>query len=98
MTIDKTLNEKTLTLAVSGRLDTVTSPELEASLDESLAGVENLKLDFANLEYISSSGLRVLLHAYKVMSKQGDMTVCNANATIQEIFELTGFSDFIKCS
>lgn len=98
MTINKIINEKTLTIELSGRLDTVTSPMLEAAIDESVSGIDNLKLDFSKLEYISSSGLRVLLRAYKIMSKQGSMTVCNANATIQEIFELTGFSDFIKCS
>jgi len=98
MTIDKISGENTLTMVVSGRLDTITSPELEAAINESLAGVEKLKLDFSNLEYISSSGLRVLLYAYKKMGKHGELTVCNANATIQEIFELTGFSDFIRCS
>ena len=95
MTIEKTANAKELTLAVSGRLDTTTAPQLEAELKVSIGGVALLVLDFAGLEYLSSAGLRVLLSAQKVMNKQGSMVVRNVNETIQEIFEVTGFCDIL---
>ena len=95
MTIEKNLNAAELTVKVTGRLDTTTAPELEASLKESFTGVEKLVLDFASLEYLSSAGLRVLLQAQKTMNKQGEMVVRNVNETISEIFEVTGFSDVL---
>ena len=95
MTISKERNESTLALALEGRLDTVTAPELEKELKGSLDGVSELILDFAGLEYISSAGLRVLLAAQKIMNKQGSMKVRNVNETIMEIFEVTGFTDIL---
>lgn len=95
MTIEKKLNGTDLTLTLSGRLDTTTSPQLEAELKESLSGVEHLVLDFTALEYLSSAGLRTLLAAQKQMNKQGDMVVRNVNETIAEVFEVTGFSDIL---
>ncbi len=95
MTINKTLTGTELAVALEGRLDTTTSPELEASLNESLDGVTALTFDFAKLDYISSAGLRVLLSAQKRMNKQGDMKVVNVGETIMEIFEVTGFSDIL---
>ena len=95
MTISKERNESTLALALEGRLDTVTAPELEKELKASLDGVSELTLDFAGLEYISSAGLRVLLAAQKIMNKQGSMKVRNVNETITEIFEVTGFTDIL---
>ena len=95
MTIEKNLNGTELTVTIVGRLDTTTAPELEASLKESFAGVEKLTLDFAELEYLSSAGLRVLLAAQKVMNKQGEMVIRNVNETINEIFEVTGFIDIL---
>ncbi|MEG0571333.1 MAG: STAS domain-containing protein [Oscillospiraceae bacterium] len=95
MTITKTLNQEELTLALSGRLDTTTAPELEAALKDSWEGISSLILEFAELEYISSAGLRVLLSAQKVMSKQGKMVIRNANDTILEVFEITGFIDIL---
>jgi len=95
MTIEKTKNGNELTVALTGRLDTTTAPQLEAELKESLSGVEKLVLDFAALEYLSSAGLRVLLAAQKTMNKQGEMIVKNVNETIAEIFEVTGFSDIL---
>lgn len=80
---------------VIGRLDTTTAPQLEAELKQSISGVEKLVLDFAELEYLSSAGLRVILSAQKVMNKQGSMIVKNVNETISEIFEVTGFVDII---
>lgn len=95
MTIEKTLDGSELTLSIIGRLDTTTAPRLEAELKQNIDGVEKLVFDFAALEYLSSAGLRVLLAAQKVMNKQGEMIVRNVNETIAEIFEVTGFSDFL---
>lgn len=95
MTIEKTLNGTELTIALNGRLDTTTAPQLEAELKRSVSGVEKLVLDFSALEYLSSAGLRVLLAAQKVMNKQGEMIVKHVNETIAEIFEVTGFSDIL---
>lgn len=95
MEIKKVKNGTELNLAVEGRLDTTTAPQLEAELKQNISGVETLVLDFANLEYLSSAGLRVLLAAQKVMNKQGEMIIRNVNETIAEIFEITGFSDIL---
>ncbi len=95
MTIHKTKNASELTLALEGRLDTVTAPELETELKASLEGVTGLILDFEKLEYVSSAGLRVLLSAHKQMSKQGSMKLTHVCETIREIFEVTGFQDIL---
>ena len=95
MTITKTKENSRLVLSLSGRLDTTTAPQLEAELKESLDGVTELVLDFAELEYLSSAGLRVLLAAQKIMNKQGTMEIHNVNETITEIFEVTGFVDIL---
>lgn len=95
MTMNKQIANGALTYTLSGRLDTSTAPELEAELKHSLDGVNKLTLDFSDLEYISSSGLRVLLAAQKVMQNQGEMTICNVNDTIMEVFEITGFVDIL---
>lgn len=95
MTIDKILDGTKMTITLSGRLDTTTAPKLETELKQSISGVEELVLDFAQLEYLSSAGLRVLLAAQKVMNRQGSMVVRNVNETIMEIFEITGFVDVL---
>jgi anti-sigma B factor antagonist len=95
MTITKTQNGTALTIALEGRLDTMTAPELEAELKKSLDGVETLNLDFSKLDYISSAGLRVLLSAHKLMSAKGGMKVTNVNEIVQEVFEVTGFADIL---
>ena len=95
MTINKKQEGTTLEIAVEGRLDTTTAPQLEAELKHSIEGITALTMDFANLEYISSAGLRVLLSAQKVMNKQGSMVVRHVNDTISEIFEVTGFVDIL---
>ncbi len=87
-------NEKTV-FSLGGRLDTITSPELEKELKASLDGVKTLVLDFEGLSYISSAGLRVLLSAQKVMNRQGEMKITHVNDTIREIFEVTGFTDIL---
>ena len=95
MTISKIQNGALLTIAVEGRLDTVTAPELDNELKTSLEGVTELVFDFDRLEYISSAGLRVILSAQKQMNKQGSMKVINAGSEIKEIFDVTGFSDIL---
>ena len=84
-----------LTVAIEGRLDTVTAPQLEGQLKEALGGITELVIDAEKLEYISSAGLRVLLSAQKTMSKQGSMVVKNVSEEVNEIFEVTGFSDIL---
>ena len=95
MKIIKNQNGGSLTVALEGRLDTTTAPELEQELKSSLDGVTELIMDFARLTYISSAGLRVLLFAQKKMSKQGSMKVIHANEMVMEVFEVTGFSDIL---
>lgn len=96
MTIHKTQNGDGLTVALEGRLDTTTAPQLDKELKQSLTGIKTLVFDFAQLEYISSAGLRVLLTAQKVMNKQGSMTVTHVNETVMEVFDVTGFSDILN--
>ena len=95
MNIEKKLNDKTLVIELEGRLDTTTAPQLEAELKNSLDGVTELVFDLGALEYISSAGLRVLLSAYKTMRGKGSMKITNANELVKEVFEVTGFSDFL---
>ena len=95
MTINKQQNGSTLTIAVQGRLDTTTAPDLEKEIKSSLEGVTELILDFEKLDYISSAGLRVLLSAQKQMSKQGSMKVTNVSDLVMEVFEVTGFTDIL---
>ena len=84
-----------LTVTLEGRLDTTTAPALENTLKDSLDGVNELTLDFAELEYISSAGLRVLLSAQKIMNRQGSMKLKNVSEIIMEILEVTGFSEIL---
>ena len=95
MNIEKNFVGSAITLKVSGRLDTTTAPELEAAVSEAVGSCDQLVLDFAGLEYISSAGLRVILKAQKAMAAKGGMTLKNVNETIMEIFEITGFSDIL---
>ena len=95
MLITKTANGDELTIALDGRLDTTTAPELEAELG-GLNDVKTLIMDMNKLVYISSAGLRVLLKAQKIMNKQGSMTVRNISQEIREIFEVTGFEELLN--
>ena len=95
MTIEKKINGEALTLIVSGRLDTQTAPELEKELDSVLADIKELTFDFANLEYVSSAGLRVILKAQKAMDAQGSMKLTGVNDSIMEVFDITGFLDIL---
>ena len=95
MNIYKTTNNPTLCIALEGRLDTTTAPQLETELKQSIGENTELILDFEKLEYLSSAGLRVLLAAQKVMDRQGRMIVRNVNEVIAEVFDITGFSDIL---
>ena len=95
MTIEKKINNESAILIVSGRLDTQTAPELEKELDSVLADIKELTFDFANLEYVSSAGLRVILKAQKAMNAQGSMKLTGVNDSIMEVFDITGFLDIL---
>lgn len=95
MNIIKKNTGKNLEIALEGRLDTTTAPELEKELKADMEGAETLVLDFEKLDYISSAGLRVLLSAQKTMTKQGEMKIIHVNEMIMEVFEVTGFSDIL---
>ncbi len=95
LNIEMKSEEKELVFTLSGRLDTTTSPELEAKVRENIEGVTKLTFDFAGLEYISSAGLRVLLASQKIMTKQGEMIVKNCSEEVKYIFDVTGFSEIL---
>ena len=95
MVINKKIEETKLTVYLEGRLDTITSPTLEGELKDSINGLTELVFDLEKLEYISSSGLRILLSAQKIMNKQGTMVIRNVNDVIMEVFEITGFVDIL---
>lgn len=95
MTLTQKQEDSKLTIAVEGRIDTKTAPELEKTLRASLDGITELVFDLAKTVYISSAGLRVLLIAQKQMNKQGEMKVAHVNADLMEIFEVTGFTEIL---
>ncbi len=95
MTITKEQNGSALEIALEGRLDTMTAPDLEAELKTCLSSVDALTLDCKKLDYISSAGLRVLLTAHKAMSYKGGMRLTHVNEIVQEVFDVTGFSDIL---
>lgn len=95
MEIIKEKAADSLKMKLQGRLDTNTAPRLEAELEEALPGVKELELDFSELKYISSAGLRVLLGTQKKMNRQGVMKLTHVDADIMEIFEITGFVDIL---
>ena len=95
MKITKNVNGNIATIALEGRLDTTTAPELEKALKDSLEGATALTLDFSGLEYISSAGLRVLLSAHKAMIGKGGLKVTHVNEIVNEVFDVTGFSDIL---
>jgi anti-sigma B factor antagonist len=98
MTIQKICDPDTkqLTLALEGRLDTTTAPELEKELKASLGEVDSLIFDFTDLVYLSSAGIRVIIMAQKLMKPPKEMTICNVNDIVYEVFEMTGLTDVIK--
>lgn len=96
MQITKTVDAGTLNVALEGRLDTMTAPELEAAIKEDLDTVEAAVLDLKDLEYVSSAGLRVILSIHKALAGKNGLTVKNPNETVTEVFEVTGFSDILN--
>ena len=96
MNIKTAVEGTVVTVSVSGRIDTTTSPVLEQELKSRFDNCEELILDFAEVEYISSAGLRVLLMAHKTMSRKKGMTLKNVGPEIMEIFDVTGFSDILS--
>ena len=98
MIIHKQQENTALTLALEGRLDTVTAPQLEEELNQSLEGISDLTFDFSRLEYLSSAGFRTLIVAYKLMHGHGSLKVINANEIILEAFRLTGVDNIISVS
>ena len=95
MTLNKTLDGTTLTIEVCGRLDTTSSTQLENEIQSSVGDIDKLVLDFGNLEYISSAGLRVLMKSQKLMGRTRKFVLVHVSETIKEVFELTGFMDFL---
>ena len=96
MTITKNLDGTKLTIALEGRLDTTTSPQLEAEMHPAIDDATELTFDLEKLAYISYAGLRVLLSAQKIMNKQGSMTIKNVCPEIMDIFDVTGFVDILN--
>jgi anti-sigma B factor antagonist len=96
MTVNIIRNGTELTAAIEGRLDTLTAPEFEEKLEPELEDTEKLVLDLAELEYISSAGLRVLLSAMKIMEEQGEMVLRNVRPDVMDVFEVTGFIDMLN--
>ena len=96
MVINKNINGESLNVVLSGRLDTTTAPELEASLKEDFDKVNKVEFDFQEIEYVSSAGLRVLLMSQKTMSaKNGSMVIKHVSDEVMEVFDMTGFSSFL---
>lgn len=95
MQITKTLEGTNLNVALDGRLDTMTAPELEAQIKDDLATIESMSIDLAKLEYVSSAGLRVILSIHKALAGKGGLVVKNPNETVSEVFEVTGFTDIL---
>lgn len=97
MSLDiKKITDDSTKFILEGKLDTVTAPQLESALNEVLDDAKELVFDFENLEYISSAGLRVILKAQKAKEGKGGLKIKNANSNIKEIFDITGFSDFLN--
>ena len=95
MTIEIKKSADLTTIEIVGRLDTITAPALDKTINEDLGDTKNLVLDLKGMEYISSAGLRVLLGAQKKMQKIGSMKVVNVCAEVMEVFEMTGFADIL---
>ena len=95
MNIEKNITGSAASIKMIGRLDTTTAPQLEAVIDDCIAGIEEFVLDCSELEYVSSAGLRVILKTQKQMNMQGNMKLIHVNDSIMEVFDITGFSDIL---
>ena len=96
MKIEKTLNGHDMTLKLEGYLDTGTSPELKKMLSETMDSINTLTLDFGDLEYVSSAGLRVLLTAHTTMAKKGGMKLLHVNEEIMDSLVVTGLANVLN--
>ena len=96
LNITKTVENEKAVIALEGRLDTVTAPELESEIKDLPEEITELVLDFENLDYISSAGLRVLLSTQKSMAGKGGVQIIGVSDTIMEIFDVTGFTDILN--
>lgn len=95
MNIKKNKDGNKLCVAISGRIDTATAPEVDAYINGELDGVSSLILDFKEVNYVSSAGLRVLLSLQKKMMKAGEMKLINVNSAVADVFEVTGFDEIL---
>lgn len=95
MTIEIKKNADELVLEITGRLDTITAPALDKTINENLGEIKSLIFDCKNLEYISSAGLRVLLSTQKKLQQKGTMKLKNVREEVMEVFEITGFVDIL---
>ena len=95
MKINNIREAEKLTVAPTGRIDTLTAPVFEKTIGELLTGVSELVLDMSKVDYVSSAGLRVILKLQKIMSRQGGMKLIGVNESVMEVFEITGFSDIL---
>ena len=95
MTIEIKKNNQETIIEIVGRLDTITAPALDKTINEDIGDTKNLVLDVKGMEYISSAGLRVLLSAQKKMQKIGSMKVIGVCEAVMEVFEMTGFADIL---
>ena len=95
MNIKKKKTGSTLTISVNGRIDTATAPEFDADVTQNLDGITNLILDFKDVNYVSSAGLRVLLSLQKKMMVQGEMKLIHVNEAVSDVFEVTGFDEIL---
>ena len=95
MTIEIKKNNNETIIEIVGRLDTITAPALDKTINEDIGDTKNLVLDVKGMEYISSAGLRVLLGAQKKMQKIGSMKLTGVCEEVMDVFEMTGFADIL---
>lgn len=96
MTVTIEQNDDSIVCKIEGRIDTVTSPDLEAEIKKNAESAQSITLDFEKVEYISSAGLRVLLSAHKMMAKKGGLHITHVSSSVNDIFDVTGFSDILN--
>ena len=96
MDISKNYNEKELTVTVKNKIDTVTAPDFENEIMDEMGNFDSLIIDFTDLEYISSAGLRVLVKVEKSLNPQGISCIIKVNDTIREILTISGFDNFLN--
>ncbi len=95
MNLKRKTDGTAMTVTVTGRIDTATAPEFEQGVKPYLGNITDLTLDFKEVNYVSSAGLRALLSLHKVMMKQGSMKLVNVNEEVCDVFEVTGFDEIL---